>query len=275
MTSKMDRGTYPMTPEDGGAVVLRSPLLMLEGVVHGFATRRGGVSDGTYASLNFGKKGGDEVQNVQRNLARLGARVGFDPGQFFRLSQVHGKQVVVVDGQSDPGAVAREEADALVTRTPGITVGVNTADCVPVLFADPDRGVVAAAHAGWRGVVRGVLQATAETMISELGCSMGAIKAAQGPCIGPCCYEVGEEVAEQFAEIPGVIIRDEGRPRPHLHLPAAVNYVLLDMGIELTSQPSVCTHCQDDVFFSYRRDGAATGHHLSVIGLERSRGPRP
>lgn len=269
MTSKMDSCTYDMTPEDGGAEVLRSPLLTIDGVVHGFATRRGGVSGGTFASLNFGKKGGDEAQNVQRNLARLGARVGFEPGRFFRLSQVHGRRVVMVDGRSDHAAVAREEADALVTNTPGITVGVNTADCVPVLFAARDRRGVAAAHAGWRGVVRGVLQATAETMIKEFGCSMGDITAAQGPCIGPCCYEVGEEVAEQFAEIPGVIIRTEGRTRPHLHLPAAVNYVLLEMGIELTSQPSVCTHCQDDVFFSYRRDGAGTGHHLSVIGLQK------
>ena len=269
MTTKMERCTYQVTPRGDGAVVLQTPVLQHPGVVHGFATRRGGVSSGSFSSLNFGKKGGDDPQNVQRNLDRLGARIGFQPGRCFRLSQVHGRRVVLVDEQSDPEAVAHEEADALVTRTPGITVGVNTADCVPVLFVAPGRRVVAAAHAGWRGVVRGVLQATAETMVRELGCTMGDIRAAQGPCIGPCCFEVGQEVAERFAEIPGVIIRTEGRTRPHLHLPAAVNYVLLEMGIELTSQPSVCTHCQDDVFFSYRRDGAGTGHHLSVIGLQK------
>ena len=126
---------------------------------------------------------------------------------------------------------------------------------------------MAAAHAGWRGVVRGVLQATAAAMIERFGCTMEQLVAAQGPCIGPCCYEIGEEVAEQFAEIPGVIIREEGRPRPHLNLPAAVKYVLLDMGIPRTDQPHVCTHHMDDVFFSYRRDGAGTGHHLSIIGL--------
>ncbi len=267
MTSKMDPNTYEQSPEDGGAVVLRSPLLRLDGVRHGFATRRGGESSGSFSSLNFGKKGGDDPVNVRRNLRRLGKRVGFDPARFFRLSQVHGRRVIVVDDRSDPAAVAREEADALVTREPGTTVGVNTADCVPVLFAAPKAGVVAAAHAGWRGVVRGVLQATAQTMIEKLGAGLGDLRAAQGPCIGPCCYEVGEEVAEQFAGIPGAVVRKEGRPRPFLHLPSAVNYVLLDMGIEFTSQPSVCTHCQEDLFFSYRRTGPGTGHHLSVIGL--------
>lgn len=267
MTSKMEHGFYELSAEDGGAVVLRSSLLQLQGVVHGFATRRGGVSSGGFSSLNYGLKGGDDPQNVQRNLARLGARVGFEAGRLFRLSQVHGRRVVVVDQQSDPVKTAREEADALVTRTPGIAIGVNTADCVPVLFADPAAGVVAAAHAGWRGVVRGVLQATTETMVQQFGAHLGDLRAAQGPCIGPCCYEVGEEVAEQFAGIPGAIIRTEGRPRPHLHLPSAVNYVLMDLGIERTSHAGVCTHCQDEMFFSYRRDGAGTGHHLSVIGL--------
>ncbi len=265
--SMKDSCTYDLSPEDGGAEVLRSPLLELPGVVHGFASRRGGVSEGSFASLNFGKKGGDEQDNVRTNLVRLGARVGFDPARAFRLSQVHGRRVVVVDDESDPEVICHEEADALVTRTPGTAVGVNTADCVPVLFAAPERGVVAAAHAGWRGVVRGVLQATAAAMIERFGCTMEQLVAAQGPCIGPCCYEIGEEVAEQFAEIPGVIIREEGRPRPHLNLPAAVKYVLLDMGIPRTDQPHVCTHHMDDVFFSYRRDGAGTGHHLSIIGL--------
>lgn len=250
-----------------GAVVLRSAGLDLPGVVHGFGTRRGGVSGGSFASLNFGVKGGDDPQNVRRNLERLGASVGFDPDRFYRLSQVHGRRVITVDGSEDPALVSQEQADALVTSTPGVCVGVNTADCVPVLFADPVAGVVAAAHAGWRGIVGGVLQATLAVMENELGCDRARMAAAQGPCAGPCCYEVGQEVAEQFAGIPGAVVRVEGRARAHLNLPVAVAHLLAQLDIAKAGRPTCCTHHQQELFFSYRRDGAATGHHLSVIGL--------
>jgi polyphenol oxidase len=255
------------------AVVVRSPLLEGAGIRHGFGTRQGGASEGSFASLNFslrappprsGEWSGDRPEHVQENLRRLGAEVGFDPGRCFRLKQVHGIDVLRVGAADSPPRLLARAGDALISDTPGTTVGVVTADCVPVLFADPVHCAVAAAHAGWRGLAGGVLEATITALGRAFGSRPADLLAAVGPCIGSCCYEVGEEVAAQFD--PAAVQRDRG-PKPHLDLPAAALLRLRAAGLDRSniSTAALCTRCREDLLFSYRRSGDSTGHHLSVI----------
>ncbi len=253
--------------EEAGVALLSSPDLDLPGVVHGFATRKGGVSQGVRASLNFGLKWGDAPANVMENQRRLAEVFGLGAQDLYRQTQVHGRQVQVVQPGDDFHKVARGESDAMVTGGRGIALGVVTADCVPVLLLDPELRAVAAVHAGWRGIVGGVIQATVEVMVSRFGCIPEQLKAASGPCIGPCCYEVGEEVAGQFEDLPGAVDRGAGpETRPHLDLPAAVGHVLDRLSIQ-ASHAGVCTRCDPEHFFSYRRDKEGTGLQMSVIGL--------
>lgn len=251
-------------PVADGPARFVSPLLELSGVVHGFATRQGGVSAGSFASLNFGTKGGDDPRNVAENLRRLAEAAGFAPERFYRLRQVHGAEVVEVTEQTRPSELLERPADALVTAARGATVGVVTADCVPVLFAGPG-GTVGVAHAGWRGIVAGVLEATLE----RLGSAPAAVRVAVGPCIGVERYEVGPEVAQRFEAEPGAVSREPGH-RPHLDLQAAVRARLEAAGVPRASisVPSeLCTYTRADLFFSYRRHGVGTGLQLSFIGL--------
>jgi polyphenol oxidase len=259
---------FILSENPDGPVVLRSPLLNISGVVHAFTTRRGGVSGGPFASLNFGLKAGDDPWHVRQNLALLSHAENFNEHHFFRVRQVHGREVVVVRAEDDPRSVSLLEADALITDRPGFALGVSTADCVPVLVADPRHGVVAAAHAGWRGIVGGVVQAVVEIMRQQFDVTPADLRAAIGPCIGPCCFEVGPEVAERFAAFPHVCCEDTGS-RPHIDLPRTVRQILEGLGLPGSSidQANLCTQCRSDLFFSYRRDGARTGHHLSMIGL--------
>jgi hypothetical protein len=260
-------GGYALSHVEGAATVLRSPILDEVELPHGFGTRLGGVSGGSFASLNFGLKGGDDPENVRRNQERLARAVGFDARRLFRLRQVHGRRVVRIEADSRPEAVWREEADALVTAEPGAALGVGTADCVPVLLADAEARVVGAAHAGWRGIVGGVLPAVVEGLVA-LGASLSRLRAAVGPCIGPCCYEVGEEVAVRFEHLPGAVRR--ATKKPHLDLVRAARAKLAEAGLPpqaVDAPEGLCTRCQEDLFFSYRRDADRTGHHLSVVAL--------
>lgn len=248
-----------------GALVLCSPLLEEAGLRHGFATRLGGVSEGVLASLNFGLKGGDRLENVRENLRRLAGSVGFDAERCYRLRQVHGSGVVRVDGKHSPHRLVARPGDALVSDVPGLTLGVVTADCVPVLLADPGRAA-GAAHAGWRGLVAGVLEATVTALVRSFGARPDRLLAAIGPCIGPCCYEVGEDVAAKFEE---TAVRRPAGSRPRLDLARAARARLRAAGLleEQIAESGLCTRCRPDLFYSFRRDGQQTGHHLSVIGI--------
>ena len=160
----------------------------LAGVPHGFFGRRGGVSSGSLASLNCGLGSGDDPALIAENRRRAAEAV-LPSAALTGVYQVHGSRCVIVDAASD--LAARPEADALATRTPGLLLGILTADCVPVLFADTAAGVVGAAHAGWKGAIAGVTDATLGAMES-LGADRAHIVAAIGPCIGRASYEVDE-----------------------------------------------------------------------------------
>jgi YfiH family protein len=166
-------------------------------VRHAFFTRAGGVSEGIYASLNCGYSSGDDAGRIRENRARAMERLGAPPGSLRTVRQVHGREVAVVRGPEDAAALAATEADALVTDRPGVTLGVLTADCAPVLLADPEAGVVGAAHAGWRGALGGVIEATVEAMLA-LGARRESLRAAVGACIAQPSYEVGPELRAAF-----------------------------------------------------------------------------
>ena len=241
----------------------------LEGLAHGFLGRTGGVSTGLFASLNVGLGSTDARAAVAENRAR--AVVAVAPGaRLVTLHQVHSALCVAA---GDWGDEARPEADALVTATPGLALGVLTADCAPVLLADHSAGVIGAAHAGWKGALSGVVEATVAAM-EKLGARRDRIAAAIGPTIGPASYEVGEEFRARFlGQDPGAarFFAPGPRGRPHFDLPAFVGARLQAAGIGRWEVTGEDTCARPGEYFSYRRATLAGerdyGRQLSLIAL--------
>ncbi|MCA9648688.1 MAG: peptidoglycan editing factor PgeF [Myxococcales bacterium] len=231
-------------------------------IVHGFTTRRGGFSQGRYATLNMGGKWGDDPEAVRRNQEAVAAAGGYAVEQLVRVKQVHGAAVLRA---SEVGP--DREADALwCHRDDGpCVVGVLTADCVPVLLADREGTAVAAVHSGWRGTVAGV-SAAAVRALQGAGVSPARLVVAIGPCIEQPAFEVGEEVACQFDD---AFVERERWPKPHVDLVGVVRSQLLGLGVPPGSIVRVggCTHDQPERYFSFRRDGAGIGQMMSFIGL--------
>lgn len=229
----------------------------------GFSTRLGGVSTGRYKSLNLGGRWGDDARHVAENRRLLASDGGFDLARLTCARQVHGADCLIADGRA-PDEVALQSADAVLTSEPGRAVGVYTADCLPILFAD-GTGRVGAAHAGWRGTVAGIAAATFAAM-QQMGTTPRSIHAVLGPCIGPCCFEVGEEVAAEFQRVaPRAVVRRPEWPRPHIDLRVANTDLLGAAGCRHTSVFPFCTMCDEERFFSFRRDRAGIGQMLSFV----------
>jgi hypothetical protein len=184
------------------------------------------------------------------------------PAPVFQTRQVHAIEVVVVSGTEALDQVRSREADALIATRRGTWVGVRTADCVPALIEDAGAGLCAAVHAGWRGLVAGVLEATVSRLVG-LGADPARLRCALGPCIGPCCFEVGPEVAERFAP---EHVR-AAQPRPFVDLRAAALVRLDAVGVRGVATDVPCTRCDPAGYYSFRRDGAGTPHHLHCIGI--------
>jgi YfiH family protein len=247
---------------------LASPLLDDAGFPHAFFTRLGGVSGGPFTSLNFSFTVGDEPEAVRMNLQRAAETLGVTPDRLYYLSQVHGRTVVTLDGSEPAGDVRAIEGDAVVSRPGNHAVAVRVADCVPVLLGDPTTRVVAAVHAGWRGVVANVVQAAVVAM-EGAGASAAGLLAAIGPHLSVDAFEVGEEVAGELAQAAGtddVVARASGR-KPHVSLLRVVAHQLVAAGLHPDRVDFVggCTHSDPTRFFSYRRDGARSGRHLAAI----------
>jgi polyphenol oxidase len=255
-----------------GLAPVQAPTLMLPGVAHGFFTRQGGVSSGLYASLNTGIGSKDDRTLVLENRARVARAVGAAPENLATPYQVHGTTAVTVDRAWGPGL--GPHADAVVTDRPGIAVGVGTADCGPVLFAEPEARIVAAAHAGWKGVLAGILEATIEAM-EQLGASRSRIAAALGPTIARDAYEVGAEFVARFETADpenARFFRPAARQsHAHFDLPAYIVARLGRAGIGHVADVGLCTYCDADRFFSYRRATHRRepdyGRQLSAIAL--------
>ena len=249
------------------------PFNELPGVRHAFFTRQGGVSEGLYASLNCGFGSGDDPAGVAENRRRAVTRLEFDADRLVTAYQVHSDRVALVEA---PWAHdERPRVDALVTRTPGLALGVLTADCVPVLLADAEAGVVGAAHAGWHGALGGILESTVQAMV-DLGAARAGLLAGIGPAIAQRSYEVGPEFPAPFlAQAPdSQDLFCPARRDGHFFfdLKGYVARRLGSLGV-VNVQIMPCDTCAEETrLFSYRRaclrGESDYGRGLSVIGLE-------
>jgi YfiH family protein len=233
-----------------------SPILAdsLDGVTHGFFTRQGGVSTGIYATLNGGQGSQDTAEAVDENRARIAAHLGVT--RLVSVHQIHSDRAEVVSG---PWQGAKPQADAMVTAAPGIGLAILTADCAPVLFADREAGVVGVAHAGWKGALFGVLEATVSAM-TGLGAQRGRITAVIGPTISQRAYEVGPEYVERFLDEDPEHGRffaggpaAGGGDRAMFDLPGFCLHQLRESGVGRAEWTGHCTYSDETRFFSYRR----------------------
>lgn len=248
-------------------------LTALPGIRHAFFTRAGGVSEGLYASMNGGLGSEDAPERVAENRARMAKALGVAPEHFLSVYQIHSPNVVVADA---PWAASeRPRADAIVTRRSGIAIGIGTADCGPILFADAQAQVIGAAHAGWRGAFTGVLEATI-TEMERLGARRERITAAAGPMISQRNYEVGQDLIDRFLEAD----KDNARyfvpaARPGhamFDLPGYVVDRLKRAGVAQIENLGLCTYADPAQFYSYRRATHRKepdyGRHINAIALQ-------
>lgn len=255
-----------MSPPFLGSRVLRD-----ERIRHGFFTRAGGHSGGAFHSNNMSIAVGDDPQVVDANRRAAARALGRPRVDLVLLKQVHSTTVTTLAGPNWSDTPI--EADAMVTATSGLLLGILTADCAPVLFADPEAGVVGAAHAGWKGAAGGIVGNTVAAMVA-LGAAPGNIRAAIGPTISGPNYEVGPETAA------AIVARDrtaathisvpQGRTREHFDIPGLLTEQLFAAGVGLVGDLELCTYANPTTCFSHRyatHHGTATGRQISIIGL--------
>lgn len=233
---------------------IESTVLSRPGLRHGFFTRHGGVSEGLYGSLNIGLGSNDEPARVAENRGRVADAMEVPRDRLVMTWQYHSAVALTVDRPLAAGE--RPKADAVITRQPGIALGVSTADCTPVLFADPHAMVIGAAHAGWRGALAGVIEATVEAMLAQ-GAARERILAVIGPTISQANYEVGEDFRQAFLDAdPGndrYFSMPDGAGKPHFDLPGYVAGRLAETGIATIEDLCLCTYADEEAFFSFRR----------------------
>jgi YfiH family protein len=250
-----------------------SALLALPSLRHGFFTRRGGVSEGPYASLNCSLSGQDDRERVRENRRRAADALGLPATALHGLTQVHGTAVAEVDAAGWAEG-AGPVADAVVTRRPDVALGIVTGDCAPVLFADVEAGVIGAAHAGWRGAAAGVLEETVAAM-ERLGASRARVVAAVGPCIAQASYEVGPDLRDAVLARGAADARffADGRreDRWRFDLAGYCAARLRALGLGAVEDAAADTLADEARFFSHRRrtlnGGGPLGHQLSAIAL--------
>ncbi len=258
------------------AEYLESALLRAAGFRHAFFTRQGGASAGPYASLNFSVSVGDEPALVAENFARAGLVLGVPGHNIAVLSQVHGSVARVLDDNDVSMGplwprLAQVEGDAVCSGASGLACAVRTADCVPILVGDRQSGAVTAIHAGWRGIVRGVVEA-AIASLRELVGAQGQLVAAIGPHIGPSAFETGEDVAAELegcSPLKGVVERAGDKARVALGPIVAAKLEAAGVSRTQIDELGGCTFSEPERFFSYRRDGKRSGRHLSAIVPKR------
>ena len=252
--------------------MITAETLALPGIRHGFFTRQGGVSSGVYASLNGGLGSQDSAENVAENRARMAAALEVEPDRLLTAFQVHSPDVAIVE--TPWPTQARPRADALVTRMPGLAIGVTTADCGPILLADREARVIGAAHAGWRGALAGVAEATVAAM-ERLGAERLRIRAVLGPMIRQANYEVGPDLLSRFT--------DDDSANDRFFRPAARDgYALFDLAGYISARLAradvrqfedlgQCTYADPGRFFSFRRTTHRAepdyGRHINAIAL--------
>ncbi len=233
---------------------LEATDLQSDRIAHGFFTRNGGVSSGLYGSLNIGLGSDDNRDQVLENRSRVAQSFGVGSNWLVSPHQIHSPDVTTVEGPWQDGS--DRKADALVTAVPELAIGVATADCGPVLFADPEASIVGAAHSGWKGAVTGILENTV-TAMETLGAKRERIRAVLGPTISQASYEVGPEFFDRFSTEDRRhedFFRPSSRNGFHMFdLPAFITRQLSALGLAHVSAMNICTYEDEDRFFSYRR----------------------
>jgi polyphenol oxidase len=253
--------------------VIFSPLLAaIPGLRHAFFTRDGGVSGGIYGGLNGGLGSNDDPKHVTENRRRMAEQMGVAPDRFLSVHQVHSPDAVVANGPWD--GRARPRADAIVTRTEGIAIGITAADCGPILLVDPNARVIGAAHAGWKGALTGILESTIETM-EKLGAERSGMVAAIGPLIRQHSYEVGGEFVERFIDTDAdntvFFIPSTRAGHSMFDLAGYIRTRLENAGVLMIDDLGIDTY-SDERFYSYRRSVHRKepdyGRHVHAIALE-------
>ncbi|MBI5047812.1 MAG: peptidoglycan editing factor PgeF [Deltaproteobacteria bacterium] len=266
-----------MLKQSGNIAYAASPLLETTNFIsHGFLSRLGGISKPPFASLNFDIREGDAVENVKHSKAIAGRLFGFDASRLLTINQVHGSDIFTIDKPvKDISGLSKTSADAIITNQCGIAIGVLTADCVPILLADPVKNVVGVVHAGWKGTAKGIIEKAIETMVKQFDSDKKAILAAIGPSIGQCCYKVDETVIKEFGvrslEFKGNEFIEKKGTAWRVDLKKTNYAQLLKSGIlkQNISVEDICTSCRNDIFFSYRADGKITGRQLNFIMMKK------
>lgn len=239
------------------------------GTVHGFFTRKGGVSEGKFQSLNLGGSIGDSPENVIENRRRVFAAVERDPKSLFDVWQVHGTEVTFADRPRNL-AIPPMKSDAIFTNNPAVTLLMRFADCVPIIIYDRVKQVVGIVHAGWMGTVNQIADKAISEVRNRYGSAPGDIVAAIGPSIGPDHYFVGVDVYNQARaafkdDQSGILTKENGKFV--LNLWKANEHLLRKAGVQDIKQASICTACDTKRWFSHRAESGQTGRFAAVIGL--------
>lgn len=233
-------------------------------IVAAQSTRQGGVSPAPFSSLNLGINTSDDVANVDENRRRFLAAIGAEEFAFASSLQVHGLEILTA---TEAGRY--DGYDALITSQPGLLIGVTVADCVPILLYDPEKRVVAAVHAGWKGTTGKLVAKTMAALREQFGTDPESCYAYIGTCIDECSFEVGPEVADLFD--PAFRRAQSGTVKSYVDLKAANRQLLFDMGVPAThiGVSAYSTVLNNDTFFSYRAEHGQTGRMLAVIGIKK------
>ncbi|MCX5826760.1 MAG: peptidoglycan editing factor PgeF [Deltaproteobacteria bacterium] len=252
-------------------------------LTHAFCTRRGGVSEGAFASLNMSLKEGDNDENIRKNWDMVAATFGISRRNFFQVHQVHGDRILTIDdAESQTFDHQPLNYDAIITNRPGLALCMKTADCVPVLMVDTEKRIVAAVHAGWRGSALNISGKVLRSLSERYGTRPQDVQAAIGPAIGACCYEVDAKVYQAMESHPardkiftplseagpGIGMgREMGKWK--LNLALANRHQLQELGVpgENIHNADLCTSCANKWFYSHRKEGGITGRLLNFIML--------
>ena len=248
-------------------------------LTHAFCTRLGGVSTGAFSGLNMSASTGDDKKNISKNWQILSEAFAIAADRFFLLRQVHSDQILILNQSSRKEAFFSPPAcDAVITDQPNIALCIKTADCVPIVLVDPQRGIIANIHAGWKGTALNIASKVVRSMAEHFGSRAEEMVAAIGPAIGPCCYEVDEPVVRAM----GSWGEDRETCRPAadenhwmLDLPRINRQQMIHAGIPGKSITTVefCTSCRNDLFYSHRRDRGKTGRQVHFIMMRGMNGP--
>jgi len=247
------------------------------GVVHGFSTRNGGVSPAPWDTLNLGAERGDDPARLRENFLRFCAAIGADPGGLVKNQQVHSTRVRPVtraDAMPSPETPGTVEADGLITAEPGVALTIFSGDCLPIFLSDPDRRVIAACHAGWRGTAQGIAAQAVKQMTEDYGCKPENIRAAVGPGIGVCCFETHADVPDGLRAGLGADAEEFIHPLPggekfRVDLKGANVRWLVKAGVsrEKIAVSTACTACNREDFWSHRKMGSRRGSMAAVIQM--------